>query len=41
MDNLLEAGSVGRAAVPGTQAIRRLVDVLKVLAEYQEAGTAC
>jgi DNA-binding IclR family transcriptional regulator len=38
MDNLLEAGSVGRAAVPGTQAIRRLVDVLKVLAEYQEAG---
>lgn len=38
MDNLIETGPAGRAAVPGTQAIRRLVDVLKVLAEYQESG---
>ncbi len=42
MDNLPLAAAASaassRGSVPGTQAIRRLVQVLKVLAEYQESG---
>lgn len=39
MDNLTRvAAPTGGGAVPGTQAIRRLVAVLKLLAEHQESG---